>query len=96
MAYLFILLSLFLCSCSKYIETEADISVAGEYESQWIVAIDYDVQEYIGSYGTVIKHVQQSWLDEEKPIDPQKIRIRYLKEDPIFFKKIDEIKYERK
>ncbi|GHT90948.1 hypothetical protein FACS1894122_02440 [Alphaproteobacteria bacterium] len=77
-------------------EAEAEITCV-EYNDMYITAIQYDVPESLyekSADKSKKRSIQQSWLEKNKPIDHQKIRIEYLKYEPICFRKIDEIKFE--
>ncbi|MDR1208237.1 MAG: hypothetical protein LBJ89_02700 [Holosporales bacterium] len=90
------LFAVFATSCtstnSEYEETIATIMVE-KYEDYYITMITYEVSEFIGGDGKPHNVIQQIWNEKKEPVDGQRIRIRYRKDENIFWKPIDKIAY---
>jgi hypothetical protein len=81
---------------TKWAETEAEISSEEKFEDKFIAVIRYNAPEStaVNQEGKPIRGpIQASWLDKKKPVDHQKIRIKYLKEEPMIYKELDKIRY---
>jgi hypothetical protein len=91
------LLILVACSeRSQYAETEAEVIYEGIFEGKHCFSYKYEVPEStaIDKKGVPIKGpIVQRTMAQNKPITPQKIKIRYRKDEPTIFEPIDEVKF---
>jgi hypothetical protein len=102
---LFFLCILFICSssCKEYrkentwVNTIATITSEKLEDGTYGYTIRYIVSEStaVTSEGRKIEGpIEQHGIAEKKPINNQKIRLRYMKEEPVIFEFIDSMQFE--
>ncbi len=84
---------------SKWVETQATITYKKlENNEGFAYKIDYIVTEStaINAEGKKIEGlIWQGGISKEKPVPPFKLRIRYLREEPVVFEFIDPMHFEK-
>src|SRR5262245_55567983 len=83
---------------AKWAETTGTLTVESKpTEGQYWYTIKYDVPEStaVNLEGKTIRGpIEQSGLLNKKPINGQKIKLRYMRDEPNIFELSDQIKYE--
>lgn len=82
---------------NEWVDAVATISVTSSNDGEHSYSISYEVTESsaVDSKGNAVKGpIIQHSSSKNKPVNGQTVKIQYLKDEPIMFKYVDQIKFE--